>query len=123
MALALFPYGRTLFCISSNLSKELVTMKREIKIALSAAVVASVAAVGPAFCLNYTGATQYPDVATTLRVSRQSVIKVHTDHGVIALPGDPSPTWDEIEYAVFVADSIADFEFANSEIPWRISNE
>jgi len=94
-------------------------MKRQIKLALSAAFVVSLAVVGPAFCLNYS-ATQYPAAASIPRMTRQSVIKVHTDHGVITLPGDPSPTWDEIEHAVFVADSIADFEFANGEIPWRI---
>src|SRR5277367_1318179 len=95
-------------------------MKREIKLALSTALVASIAIAGPAFCLNYSAAKQSPSVRSIPRVTRQSVIKVHTDHGVITLPGDPSPTWDEIEHAVFVADSIADFEFANGEIPWRI---
>jgi hypothetical protein len=98
-------------------------MKREMKLALATALVASLALVGSAFCLNYSAATQSPAAAAIPRVTRQSVIKVHTDHGVVTLPGDDSPSWDEIEHAVFVADSIADFQYANSEIAWRISNE
>ena len=50
---------------------------------------------------------------------RGSVIKVHTDHGVITMPGK-ADSWDQVENAVFVADSIADVQVVNNEVPWRI---
>lgn len=95
-------------------------MKHEIKLALSAMLVAGLTMVSPAFGVNHPSANQFPGVAAIPRLTRQSVIKVHTDHGVIILAGDADPSWDELENAVFVADSIADFEFANSGIPWRV---
>lgn len=53
---------------------------------------------------------------------RASIIKVHTDHGVIILPGT-ADSWDAVENAVFVADSIADFQMVNNEVPWQIDYE
>ena len=53
---------------------------------------------------------------------RGSVIKVHTDHGVITMPGK-ADSWDQVENAVFVADSIADVQTVNNEVPWRIRIE
>ncbi|HKN01256.1 MAG TPA: hypothetical protein VJX23_12130 [Candidatus Binataceae bacterium] len=97
-------------------------MKREIKLALSTAVIASLAIVGAAFCLNQSATNQSPAAAGSSRLVRRSVIKVHTDHGVVTLPG-AAESWTEVEHAVFIADSIADFQFANSEVPWRTSNE
>jgi hypothetical protein len=47
---------------------------------------------------------------------------VHTNRGVITLPGS-ADTWDAAENAMFVADSIADVQVVNNEIPWRISYE
>jgi len=52
----------------------------------------------------------------------RSIVKVHTDHGVITMPGS-ADSWAAAERAVFVADSIADMQIANSEIPWQISFE
>jgi hypothetical protein len=50
----------------------------------------------------------------------RSVIKVHTDHGVVTIPGSAN-SWDAVDRAVFVADSIADLQIANSEVPWQIA--
>ena len=94
------------------------------KMTLSTAVLASFVIVGPAFCLNRSAIRQCPaatDSPTSL--VRRSIIKVHTGHGVITLPGN-ADSWTEVEDAVFVADAIADFRFANSAIlgGLRISN-
>jgi hypothetical protein len=97
-------------------------MKRGIKVALSTALVASVAMVGPAFCLTQPVATESPAAAAGDHVVRRSVIKVHTNHGVITLPGT-ADSWTEVERAIFVADSIADVQMVNNEVPWRIFNE
>ncbi len=97
-------------------------MKRSRKMTLSTAVFAALGIVGSAFCLNYSATTQSPVGAHGSHMVRRSVIKVHTDHGVITLPGT-ADSWTEADHALFLADSIADFQFANSEILWRASNE
>jgi len=97
-------------------------MKREIKLALSTALVAGVAFVAPAICLSYYAASQSPAAMDGARIVRRSVVKVHTDHGVITLPG-AADSWDAAENAIFVADGIADVQIVNNEVPWRISNE
>ena len=97
-------------------------MKRKIQLALSTIVVAAVASVGSAFSLNRSVGMQPAVAAAGSHPMRRSVIKVHTDHGVITMPGT-ADSWDEAEHAVFVADSIADVQIVNSEIPWRISIE
>jgi hypothetical protein len=97
-------------------------MKRELKLALSTAVVAALAIVGPALCLNLSPTRQPRLGVDGSRPIVRSVIKVHTDHGVITLPGT-ADSWDAAEHAVFLADSIADVQIVNSEIPWRISIE
>jgi BON domain len=95
-------------------------MKTRMKLALSTALVATIAVGGPAFSLIHSSSTQfrYPEAGS--RVLQRSVIKVHTDHGVITLPGT-ADSWDAAENAIFVADSIADVQMVNNEIPWRIS--
>ncbi len=97
-------------------------MKRELKMALSATVVAAVAIVGPALGLNHSAARQSLLAAYGSRPIRRSVIKVHMDRGVITLPGS-ADSWDDVEHAVFLADSIADMQVVNNEVPWRISTE
>jgi BON domain len=90
-------------------------------LALSVALVAAIANIRPAFSSNhFTGQSPYD--AAGSRLVRTSVIKVHTDHGVITLPGN-GDNWDDVEKAVFIADSIADVEMVNNEVPWRISTE
>jgi hypothetical protein len=97
-------------------------MKRENQWALFTAVIAFLAIVGTGFCLNPSSSMQYPTYAANTRPVMRSVVKVHTDHGVITMPGN-ADSWASAERAVFVADSIADVQIANSEIPWRISFE
>jgi hypothetical protein len=94
-------------------------MKTQMKLALSTALVATIAVGGPAFSLIHSSAqSPYPEAGS--RVLQRSVIKVHTDHGVITLPGT-ADSWDAADNAIFVADSIADVQMVNNEIPWRIS--
>jgi hypothetical protein len=97
-------------------------MKLGTKLALSTALVAGIAVVYPAFGLNRPVATGSPATTIGTHVVRRSVIKVHTDHGVITLPGT-ADSWTDVEKAVFVADSIADVQMVNNEVPWRISNQ
>jgi hypothetical protein len=96
-------------------------MKFAKKLALSTALLASVTIVGPAFCLTQSVASDSPAAVGTHAV-RRSVIKVHTDHGVITLPGTAA-SWTDVEKAIFVADSIADVQMVNNEVPWRIYSE
>ena len=96
-------------------------MKRENHWALLTMVIAFLAIVGTGFCLNPSSDTQYPtNSADNSRPIKRNVVKVHTDHGVITMPGN-ADSWAAAERAVFVADSIADVQLANSEIPWKIS--
>lgn len=88
-------------------------MKPGKSLALAAAVITGIAIVGPAFSLNHSTARQSPPVP---RFITRSVIKVHTDHGVIVLPGSAN-SWDEVERAQFVAESIADMQIVNNEVP------
>jgi hypothetical protein len=96
-------------------------MKRQIQFVLSTVMIAAVAIVGPAFCLSRSPRMQYRVDGDSLPI-RRSVIKVHTAHGVVKIPGN-ADSWDAAERAVFVADSIADMEIVNNEIPWRIAVE
>ncbi|HEY6299720.1 MAG TPA: hypothetical protein VIW95_08755 [Candidatus Binatus sp.] len=94
-------------------------MKREIRWYVLTTVSATLAIVGTAFCLNPSSSIQYPAAADNSRPIVRSVVKVHTDHGVVTIPGK-ADTWDEAERALFLADSIADLQIANSEVPWKI---
>ena len=97
-------------------------MKRGIRWYLLTTVSATLAIVGTAFCLNPSSSMQYPAAADNSRPIVRSVVKVHTDHGVVTIPGK-ADTWDEAERALFLADSIADLQIANSEVPWKIALE
>jgi hypothetical protein len=97
-------------------------MNRKIKIALSAVLVAGVSVAGPAFGLNHYLTSEPRTAMADSHPIRNSVVKVHTDHGVITLPGT-ADSWETAEHAVFVADSIADVQMVNNEVPWRIDNE
>ena len=57
--------------------------------------------------------------ATLRQQAVRSVIKVHTDRGVIALAGSPD-SWEQVEEAVFVADSIAEVQLVNNEVGWPV---
>ncbi len=95
-------------------------MKLGTKLALSTALVGTIAVGGPAFSLIHSSSREFSYPEAGSRVVQRSVIKVHTDHGVITLPGT-SDSWEAAENAIFVADSIADVQMVNNEIPWRIS--
>jgi hypothetical protein len=95
-------------------------MKRENHWSLLTMVIATLAIVGTGFCLNPSSNVQYPTNADNTRPAMRSIVKVHTDHGVITMPGN-ADSWAAAERAVFVADSIADVQIANSEVPWKIS--
>ena len=97
-------------------------MKREIQWSLLTTVVATLAMVGTAFCLNPSSSTKYQPLADESQPVVRSVVKVHTDHGVVSIPGK-ADSWEAAERAVFIADSIADLQMANSEVPWRIALE
>ncbi len=97
-------------------------MKREIHWSLLTTAAATLAMVGTAFCLNPSSGMQYQPAADSSRPIERSVVKVHTDHGVVTMPGN-ADSWDAAERAVFVADSIADMQIANSGVPWKIALE
>jgi len=99
-------------------------MKREIQWSLLTIVTATLAMVGTAFCLNPSSPSnmKYQPRADESQPVERSVVKVHTDHGVVTIPGK-ADSWDAAERAVFVADSIADLQIANSQVPWRIALE
>jgi hypothetical protein len=102
-------------------------MKLGTKLTVSAALLFGVAVVGPGLCAKSESATRQSPRATAYsynnpQLTQRSVIKVHTDHGVITMPGEPD-SWDQVENAVFVADSIADVQIVNNEVPWRIRIE
>ena len=94
-------------------------MKREFQWSLLTTAVATIAMVGTAFCLNPSSSMKYQVPADKPLQIVRSVVKVHTDHGVVTMPGE-ADSWDAAERAVFVADSIADLQIANSEVPWKI---
>lgn len=56
------------------------------------------------------------------RPDRRSVIKVHTDRGVITMFGTVN-SWNQVEDALFVAESIADVQMVNNEIGWSIQTD
>lgn len=95
-------------------------MRFRTKLAVSTALLFGIAIVGVG-----NSATRPSPSATAYanpHMIRRSVIKVHTDHGVITMPGK-ADSWDQVENAVFVADSIADVQIVNNEVPWRIRIE
>jgi hypothetical protein len=102
-------------------------MKLGTKLAVSTALLLGIALVGPGLCVKSESATRQSPNATAYnydnpQMIQRSVIKVHTDHGVITMPGK-ADSWDQVENAVFVADSIADVQIVNNEVPWRIRIE
>lgn len=77
--------------------------------------------VGQGFCLTHS-AVSYPVATSGSQPITHSVIKVHTDRGVVTLPGT-ADSWDQVESAIFLADSIADLQMANNQFPSHPSYE
>jgi hypothetical protein len=97
-------------------------MKRKAQLTVSTIAIAAVAIVGSALGMNRSAGMQPAVAAAESHPIRRSVIKVHTAHGVITIPGN-GDSWDAAEHAVFIADSIADVQVVNNEVPWRISTQ
>ncbi|HYL58306.1 MAG TPA: hypothetical protein VEU51_05505 [Candidatus Acidoferrales bacterium] len=113
-------------------------MNRKYLSILSAPLIAGIVAAGSLVWLNRASARDSEaatEVASYRRGARiwnsaetqstirppnvRSVIKVHTDHGVITMSGSPD-SWEQVEEAVFVADSIADVQLVNNEVGWTV---
>lgn len=100
-------------------------MNLGIKLTLLTALLVGIAAFGPGFCVSRATLQQTPVAISQVAMSqpqavRQSIIKVHTEHGVITLAGT-ADSWDDVENAIFIADSIADLQIANGAVPSQIS--
>jgi len=82
-----------------------------------AALVASLLMLGSTFGLGNSpiASTKGEHGEKQNQVVTRSVIKVHTDRGVIVLPGR-ADSWDSVERAEFVADSLADVQMVNNEV-------
>jgi hypothetical protein len=74
--------------------------------------------VGQGFCLTHSDR----DAMSESQPITRSIIKVHTDRGVVTLPGT-ADSWDQVENAIFLADSIADLQMANNQFPSQPSYE
>jgi hypothetical protein len=97
-------------------------MNLGIKLASLTALLVGIAVVGPGFCVTHSTLNGISVARTDSQAVGQSIIKVHTEHGVVTLPGT-ADSWDEVENAIFVADSIADLQIATEGVPSQISNE
>jgi osmotically-inducible protein OsmY len=90
-------------------------MKRNDGAVVGAALFAGLVMVGSAFCLGNSCSMKGEHSEKQNQIVRRSVIKVHTDRGVITLPGR-ADSWDAVEYAEFVADSLADVQMVNNQV-------
>jgi hypothetical protein len=95
-------------------------MKLSTQLGLLAALV-GIAVVGPGFCLSHSAANNSPATSQS-QVVRRNVVKVHTERGVVTLPGT-ADSWDTVEKEIFLADSIADVQMVNSGVPVQPSHE
>ena len=89
-------------------------MKRTHVAAIVTSIFAGLALVGSALSLNNSAAPKAEQLGKN-QIVRRSVIKVHTDKGVVTLPGR-GDSWDALENAEFVADSLADIQMVNNEV-------
>lgn len=97
-------------------------MNLGVKLTLLTALLVGIAAFGPQFCVSRSTLKPASVALSQPQVIRQSIIKVHTEHGVITLPGT-ADSWDDVENALFIADSVADLQVANGAVPVRTSYE
>ncbi len=89
-------------------------MKRTYKAAVVTSFFAGLVLVGSALSLNYSSQTKGEQFGKD-QIVRRSVIKVHTDKGVVTLTGR-GDSWEALENAQFVADSLADIQMVNNEV-------
>lgn len=89
-------------------------MKRKYTALASTALLAALVLVGSAFCLSNSSFANGKHWANQNQVVKRSVIKVHTDRGVIILPGR-ADSWDRVEDAEFVAEGLAEVQVVNNE--------
>ena len=96
-------------------------MKRTYAAAVVTTIFAGLVMVGSALSLGNSSASKGEQPGKT-QVVTKSVIKVHTDKGVVTLPGR-GDSWEALENAEFVADSLADIQLVNNEVVICSSNE
>jgi hypothetical protein len=97
-------------------------MKRIYAAAVVTSVFAGLVLIGSALSLNSSPSQPKGERFATNQVVRRSVIKVHTDKGVVTLPGH-GDSWEALENAEFVANSLADVQMVNNEVVMCSSNE
>jgi hypothetical protein len=89
-------------------------MKRTYAAAVVTSIFAGLVMVGSALSLSNSSGVKGEQLEKN-QIVRKSVIKVHTDRGVITLPGR-GDSWEALENAEFVADSLADIQMVNNEV-------
>ncbi len=99
-------------------------MKRNYPAILAIGIFGSLIIVGSALCVINSSSRRHGETWEKQgQVAAQNVIKVHTDRGVITLPGR-ADSWDAAEHAEFVADSLADVQIVNNEVSiFPLSND
>jgi BON domain len=97
------------------MAPEAVKMKRKEITIGGTALLAGLVMLGATFGLGNTSSTKGEHREKQNQIVTGSVIKVHTDRGVIILPGR-ADSWDAVEHAEFVADSLADVQMVNNEV-------
>jgi hypothetical protein len=90
-------------------------MKRTYTAAVVTFIFAGLVLIGSALSLNSSPSQSKGVQLAPNQVVRRSVIKVHTDKGVVTLPGR-GDSWEALENAEFVADSLADIQMVNNEV-------
>ena len=93
-------------------------MKRKYTTLASTVLFAVLVLVGTAFCLGNSTSMNGKHPAKQTQVVKHSVIKVHTNRGVITIPGR-ADSWDEVENAEFVAERLARVQTVNNQSPLR----
>jgi len=89
-------------------------MKRTYAATLVTSIFAGLVMVGSALSLSNSSGVRGEQLEKN-QIVRKSVIKVHTDKGVITLPGR-GDSWEALENAEFVADSLADIQMVNNAV-------
>ena len=90
-------------------------MKRTYATAVVTSIVAGLVLIGSALSLNSPPSQPKGEQFAPNQAVRRSVIKVHTEKGVVTLPGR-GDSWEALENAEFVADSLADIQMVNNEV-------